>query len=210
MSRLLMLLLVCSFSWGFETNELLAEAKRFIGHKYVWGGNDPNTGADCSGFTKYLFKTQGIDLPRTAQQQANASFAIDVSPKELQKGDLLFFNTDKKRGLDISHVAIYEGEGKMIHAANSKAGVIQSLTKEYEDTFVVAKRIVKNTSDFPMIEIPILDGKTIEETNPTPAYTPKTAPTKIVLAVNSLVLQDGRYIRKNQLEELKKIKEKKI
>lgn len=125
-----------------------AISKLYLGNPYVWGGNTPKTGMDCSGYTKYVFKKVGIILPRTAWAQSKIGQSIDK--KNLQKGDLLFFLTDKKRKIPITHVGIYLGRGKFIHAASSKKGIIISSlnTEYYNKVFKGAKRITHDTTHF--------------------------------------------------------------
>lgn len=120
---------------------LIEDAKYFNGGKYVWGGTTPK-GFDCSGYVQYLFKKHNVNLPRTAWSQSKLGQKIVLA--NLKTGDLLFFNTDKKRGIPVSHVGIYMGNGKFIHAASRKKGIIISpLAGYYQDRFVVAKRIIK-------------------------------------------------------------------
>ena len=97
-------------------------AKKFVGYPYAWGGDkDLTKGVDCSGFTMLVFKYFGLNIPRTSQAQAigtsvwGNSFAEAkfISEKELLPGDLIFYYKD------ISHVAIYIGDGKIVHASNS-------------------------------------------------------------------------------------------
>lgn len=93
---------------------------------YKWGGDDPKDGGmDCSGFTCYVMKQNGIDLPRTAVQQFKGGQAVDL--KALEPGDLIFWDTganyrsdNKVDGGHISHVGIYMGDGKMRHQSSSK------------------------------------------------------------------------------------------
>ncbi|MCK4441775.1 MAG: C40 family peptidase, partial [Sulfurovaceae bacterium] len=114
----------------------------YLGGKYVWGGTKPK-GFDCSGYVKYLYAQQGIKIPRTAYAQSKVG--RDVSKRKLKKGDLLFFLTDKKRHIPITHVGMYIGNDKFIHAASRKKGIIiSSLSKsKYHRYFVKAKRIMK-------------------------------------------------------------------
>ena len=126
-----------------DKKKLLDYAKFFKGGKYVWGGTTPK-GFDCSGYVQYLYKKNGINLPRTAWSQSKQGIAVDKA--HLEKGDLLFFLTDKKRGIPVTHVGIYLGNGEFIHAASKKKGIIISpLTHgHYADTFVSARRVVKH------------------------------------------------------------------
>jgi len=127
-----------------DKQKLLEDAKYFKGGKYVWGGTTPE-GFDCSGYVQYLYKKHNINLPRTAWQQSKQGQVVERD--ELQKGDLLFFLTDKKRGIPITHVGIYIGNGKFIHAASKDKGIIISpLTHgSYAKTFVSARRVVQKT-----------------------------------------------------------------
>jgi cell wall-associated NlpC family hydrolase len=124
----------------FDKQKLLEDAKYFKGGKYVWGGTTPE-GFDCSGYVQYLYKKHNINLPRTAWAQSKKG--LTVKKDDLQKGDLLFFLTDKKRGIPVTHVGIYIGNGNFIHAASKKKGIIISpLTHgSYAKCFVAAKRV---------------------------------------------------------------------
>jgi cell wall-associated NlpC family hydrolase len=126
----------------YNKNQILSNAKKHLGGKYVWGGTKPK-GFDCSGYVQYLYKKEGISLPRTAYEQSKVG--LYVARSELQKGDLLFFLTDKKRNLPITHVGMYIGNDKFIHAASKKKGIIiSSLSRsKYNKIFVKAKRIIK-------------------------------------------------------------------
>ena len=125
----------------YKKNHLIKYAKKYLGGRYVWGGTKPN-GFDCSGYVKYLYAKEGIRLPRTAYAQSKVGKSI--SRANLKKGDLLFFLTDKKRHIPITHVGIYIGNGKFIHAASRKDGIIiSSLSKsKYSKYFVKAKRVI--------------------------------------------------------------------
>lgn len=102
-----------------RTGDLVSTAIGFLGIPYLRGGNSAETGFDCSGFVRAIYKeTIGLVLPRSADQQANTTQKIDKS--ELKPGDLVFFNTMKRT---FSHVGIYLGEGKFIHSPRSGASV---------------------------------------------------------------------------------------
>lgn len=130
---------------ALDKQKLLEDAKYFKGGKYVWGGTTPE-GFDCSGYVQYLYKKHNINLPRTAWSQSKKGLTIAKS--DLQKGDLLFFLTDKKRGIPVTHVGIYIGDGNFIHAASKEKGIIISpLTHgSYAKTFVLAKRVTSQTN----------------------------------------------------------------
>lgn len=93
-------------------------ALQFLGGEYVYGGTDPNSGVDCSGFTRYvLSKAASIDLPHSSSGQAR--FGEVVSEEEMQPGDLLFYGA----GGGINHVAMYIGDGRVVHASTEKTGI---------------------------------------------------------------------------------------
>ena len=93
-------------------------AVRFVGNPYRWGGTNPNTGADCSGFVQYVMEhAAGIHLDRTSREQSAEGLA--VSSTAMQPGDLLFYAS----GSTIDHVAMYIGGGKIVHAANRRSGI---------------------------------------------------------------------------------------
>ena len=121
-----------------SASSIVNAASSFIGYRYVYGGTTP-AGFDCSGFTSYVFRTYGgVSLPRVASAQATVG--VPVSLNNLQAGDLLFYNTS---GRGISHVAIYDGNGGIIHAANPRRGVVrQSMNLQYwTSRFVTARRV---------------------------------------------------------------------
>ena len=91
-------------------NEIAMRAISLLGQPYVWGGADL-TGFDCSGLVRFIYDQVGIPVPRTAAEQYSAAKPIEL--EGLKPGDLLFFRTQGQR---ISHVAIYTGEGRFIHA----------------------------------------------------------------------------------------------
>ncbi len=92
-------------------------AKEFIGNPYVWGGTSLTKGADCSGFVMKVFQKYGVKLPRTSRTQANCGTTIKVS--EAKPGDLIFY----AKGKTINHVAIYIGNGQVVHASSPKTGI---------------------------------------------------------------------------------------
>lgn len=101
--------------------EIVECGKSFIGNRYVWGGMDPNKGADCSGFTLYIMKNvAGVHLSHSSRAQANEGRA--VSAEEMRPGDLVFYGSGKR----INHVAIYAGDGMVVHASNKEDGIKMS------------------------------------------------------------------------------------
>ena len=97
---------------GDINHPLARQALTQLGIRYRWGGKSPETGFDCSGFVRHMYeKSVGLVLPRRAEEQAKVTEEINRS--ELKPGDLVFFNTMKRT---FSHVGIYVGDGKFIHA----------------------------------------------------------------------------------------------
>jgi cell wall-associated NlpC family hydrolase len=99
--------------------ELVLAAMNFLDVQYRFGGSDAQEGFDCSGFTRHVFATAlGLALPRRAEQQAQAPALRDVQRDELEPGDLVFFNTLRRA---FSHVGLYIGDGRFVHAPRSGA-----------------------------------------------------------------------------------------
>jgi cell wall-associated NlpC family hydrolase len=113
--------------------DVVGIAMRYLGVPYVWGGSTPR-GFDCSGFTKYVFAEHGIALPRTSREQSRVGRAVAADFRSLRPGDLMFF---AERGEAISHVAIYAGNGEIIHSSSSNGGVGYTDLNSGGDWFVV-------------------------------------------------------------------------
>jgi cell wall-associated NlpC family hydrolase len=94
--------------------QVLATADRYVGTRYRYGGESPAEGFDCSGFVQYVFGRQGVELPRTSRLQVGAGVAAPRAVGALQPGDLMFFASTGRR---VDHVAIYAGDGRIIHAS---------------------------------------------------------------------------------------------
>ncbi len=133
-----------------DAEHILASARDLMGSPYLWGGTS-GKGVDCSGLTKIAFLLNGIQLPRDANQQAAVGIPVetDTSLSNLQPGDLLFFGQKKegKQVEKISHVAIYMGDGKIIHASDRV--MVESLRRGEPDfseqrlnSFVRARRML--------------------------------------------------------------------
>ena len=97
--------------------DLISYATQFVGNPYVWGGTSLTNGADCSGFTLSIFAKYGVYLPHSSKAQSNCGTRISAS--EAKPGDLFFYGS----GSSISHVAIYIGNGQIVHASSKKTGI---------------------------------------------------------------------------------------
>ncbi len=120
--------------------KLFAEIfKKLKSTPYVFGGNNPHFGLDCSSFTMYVYRKLGIKLPRTARAQFNVGVPVDIG--NLKVGDLVFFRTYARYP---SHVGIYIGNGRFIHFSSMYHGLaISSLNKRYfKRRFIGAKRVL--------------------------------------------------------------------
>lgn len=120
--------------------DIINYAKKFLGTPYVWGGNSLTKGVDCSGFIQQVFKNFGIETQRTTYNMINDGQSISL--KGLRAGDLVFFETNgKQAGPD--HIAIYMGNGKMIHAPRpGKSVEITDMSSGYwVDRFAGGRRM---------------------------------------------------------------------
>jgi len=120
-----------------DIGEIGSTAARYLGTPYRFGGEGAE-GIDCSSFVQKVFREHQIDLPRTAREQSKVG--SEVAQGDLRKGDLLFFHTYASYP---SHVGIYLGEGKMIHASSGKGEVtVSDLNSDYyRSRFLGAKRV---------------------------------------------------------------------
>lgn len=121
--------------------EIAMHAVGLIGVPYKYGGDEPESGLDCSGLVRYLFREAlGTELPRSAEQMSELGQHVDAH--ELQPGDLVFYNTLRRA---YSHVGVYLGEGKFIHAPSSGGYVrIESMKVSYwQKRFNGARRLVQ-------------------------------------------------------------------
>lgn len=123
--------------------QIVDYAKSLLGVKYVYGGTCPETGFDCSGFTKYVFEKFGIRLHRVAADQAEQG--SEISQDRLIPGDLVFSDTNGGNN-GINHVGIYIGDGKFINAASGSTSgkvVISSLSSSYwQAAYMTARRVI--------------------------------------------------------------------
>jgi NlpC/P60 family protein len=117
----------------------------YVGVPYVWGGSTPR-GFDCSGFVQYVYRENGVALPRTSRQMAHAGRRLIADFGSLREGDLMLF---RGRGGVINHVALYAGRNRILHSSSSGNGVrYDNLSSRrgqyYRSHFVVARRVTEN------------------------------------------------------------------
>lgn len=111
---------------------------KYLGYNYVYGKSNPSVGFDCSGFTKFVFSQVGITLPHQSRAQSN--LGKYVAKSDLQVGDLVFFGANNY----ITHVAIYAGNGLILHAQNESTGVTYSSLSSnyYTNNYITARRVL--------------------------------------------------------------------
>ena len=117
-------------SYSGSGSSVVDFATQFVGNPYVWGGTSLTGGADCSGFTQSVYANFGVSIPRTSYEQQNAGYEVPYS--EAQPGDLICYG---------GHVAIYMGNGQIVHASNSRDGIKISNDATYR-TILSVRRLV--------------------------------------------------------------------
>ncbi|MES2561893.1 MAG: C40 family peptidase [Pseudomonadota bacterium] len=133
-----------------HTRELVTQSLRFLGIRYKFGGTSPDTGFDCSGFVRYVVgQAVGLVLPRRASDISKVG--AKVTTDELQPGDLVFFNTQRR---PYSHIGIYVGDQRFIHApaAGGKVQVVHMGLSYWQSRFDGARRLSLRTGDAAAIE----------------------------------------------------------
>lgn len=116
---------------------IVAYAKKFLGNKYVWGGESLEHGVDCSGYTMKLYEHYGISIPHSSSAQGSVGKEVK-DHDDLQPGDLLIYP---------GHVAMYAGDGMIIHAAGESEGIIISPEADYADRIKHIRRIFGTDAD---------------------------------------------------------------
>lgn len=117
--------------------DIVATAQKYKGVPYKYGGTSPK-GFDCSGFVMFVYNEHGKKLPRSADKQYETG--KPVKPKDLSPGDLVFFTTTEKGA---SHVGIFVGDGKFIHASSSKGVIVSALKETYwKPRYLGARRVL--------------------------------------------------------------------
>jgi len=127
-----------------KKRQVESDAKRLLGIKYVWGATGPFT-YDCSGFTQKVYRDVGINIPRVSRDQAKVGQYVTYN--NLRKGDMVFFDTKKKRTGKVTHVGIYLGNNNFIHASSgAKKIVIFNFNEKpfYKKRFLWGRRVIQN------------------------------------------------------------------
>ena len=153
--------------------------KKLKGSPYVWAEEGPNK-FDCSGYTYYMYGSMGINLPRTAREQAKVGKYI--KPFELKYGDLIFFDTTKRRNGKITHVGMYLGDGWFTHASTTKNEVVYSNLRTspyYKKRLRICRRYLPDTKEVHVAET-----------------TPRTTPWKIRAFKELKTKTDAKVTRK--------------
>ena len=129
-------------SSGIKGTDVVAYAKKYLGHKYVWGGDGSNGTFDCSGFTMYVYKHFGVTLPHYTVSQYNSGKGKKITKQsDLKMGDIVYL-TDYVTGAPCGHCGIYISDGKFIHADSTVMKVnISDLNGMYKGRFCGALRI---------------------------------------------------------------------
>lgn len=122
-----------------KANAIITTGNRYLGTPYKFGAEYPASGYfDCSSFTQYVFKRNGISLPRTSTQQSKVG--TFVSKNNLKKGDLVFYRVGNSKV--IGHVGIYNGNGQVLHTYGAGGVKYTSMNKKYwKDRYVTARRV---------------------------------------------------------------------
>ncbi|MPM83151.1 hypothetical protein SDC9_130214 [bioreactor metagenome] len=134
---------ITQITTSISAEKIIEYAKTLLGQKYVWADEGPET-FDCSGFTWYVYKNIArISLPRSSKEQG--TYGTYISKKDLQPGDLVFFDTVGAMDNVICHVGIYLGNNQFIHASSSQGKVVISQLDSdyYSKAFVNGRRVLK-------------------------------------------------------------------
>lgn len=123
--------------------KIITLGKKYMGTRYVFGASTSTTrNFDCSSFTKYIFSKYGVNLPRTSSAQSKAGKA--VSKANLRVGDLVFFSSGSRaNGRNVTHVAVYAGNGKILHTYGKPGVTVSNLNSgTWKKTYLKARRVL--------------------------------------------------------------------
>ena len=119
-------------------DEVVAETLRYLNIPYLWGGQHPDTGLDCSGFVQLVYSKAGLHLPRVARDQYDA--ALRLTPANVLPGDLIFFAMKHPGTSKVDHIGIYMGKGFFVHASFTNGIHVEPISKPYYQERLVAIR----------------------------------------------------------------------
>jgi cell wall-associated NlpC family hydrolase len=129
---------------------VLSTGDGYLGTRYLYGGSTPQSGFDCSGFVQYVYRKNGVALPRTSRMQAGAGRSLPATLDGLRAGDLLFFS---QNGDAVDHVAIYAGNDRILHSTSSGGGVrydelASARGRWFVSRLVAARRVLGDGATF--------------------------------------------------------------
>jgi len=184
--------------------------KKLKGSPYVWAEEGPNR-FDCSGYTYYMYGSMGINLPRTAREQAKVGKYI--KPSELKYGDLIFFDTTKRRNGKITHVGMYLGDGWFTHASTKKYEVVYSNLRTspyYKKRLRICRRYLPDTKEASLAKVTPWKTKAFKElkqkTDTKVTQKPTTRPIIDNTKQGSFFVQVGSFSGQPKSELLYKIR----
>ena len=119
--------------------ELVSYARQFVGNPYVWGGNSLTNGCDCSGFVHLIYKHFGYNLVRYSLSFLQEGVPVDI--EDIQPGDIVVYARNKE---GVAHVAIYAGNGKIIEAQSTKAGITDNRSLQTNRKILGVRRVLPN------------------------------------------------------------------
>lgn len=133
-----------------SASAVIATGDEQVGSRYTYGGTTPQGGFDCSGFVQYVYRRNGITLPRTSRQQSSAGRSLPARTNGLRAGDLLFFSQHRDV---VDHVAIYAGDDRILHSSSSGGGVRyddlgSSRGRWFKDRLVAVRRVLGEGASF--------------------------------------------------------------
>lgn len=160
------------FSIEARRDSVVVLARQQIGRRYVFGGTSPTRGFDCSGFTQYLARAFGVNLPRTAAQQARVGQEIPRDRNLLRPGDLLTFS----RGNRVTHIGVYVGDGRYVHASSGSGQITESSLDRPQSNLVRAWTGVRRVFGAETDSATLMAQRPVAVPRPVPADAAPSAP----------------------------------
>lgn len=130
-------------------DSVVERARAQVGKRYRWAAASPERGFDCSGLVKFVFRSAGVDVPHNAARIAREGEAVNPDSTPMRPGDLLMFG--RGRSTRISHVGIYVGQGRMIHASTSQRRVIEAAVPSRGSSLTLrsVRRVLRDSTTVP-------------------------------------------------------------